>query len=223
MTQMIFASYRVLNAISISLIASPADITTDLTTYTFSSLNTSSVLSTDRLVAVIQAGETTATTSSVTIGGNSANIDADVNFSSKIVFASITGFTGATASVVVTFSSGQARCRCSLVKLSGSDPISFFDTGSASAASGTGLTMTNMNIPANGIALVGDYHGTQSTTTAWSAGDVSILRDGDIEALSFASFGSIPYRTTARTSHTVTTTHTNSTQPISLVGASYGY
>lgn len=213
--------------IEVSTLASPSDDISDATTYNFTGLDISAMTEDDLLVAVIQAGELGPISQpTVLIDGQSMSVDSsNVVTIMHNVIASKFGYTNASpANVSITFSTAQQRCRCTVLRLKGSVSANVvkYSASKVYAGSGTGQSI-NTAIPALGVAIVADYHGTQGTTTTYSTGNVTSIRTADLEAFSFAALGYISAEDKLRPFHTITTSHTSSSQQISLTTVIYGY
>lgn len=210
------------SSLVVSLDSSPSDNNSSASVFTWSSVDISSFTADDLCVAVVTGGEATATVSSVTIGGVGATVDRTDNFSATAAIASKSGVSGSTANFVATFSSTQSRARLTVLKITGGTDGNYtaVDSGFNSGSSGTGLTIS-FDIPAGGVGVVADYHGTQGTTTTYTVGDVTKVRDGDQNSFGYSSIGTIDASESERLSHTVTTSHSNTSQSYCLSGVSY--
>lgn len=151
--------------------------------------------------------------SGVTIGGVSATEAVQVQSSNRgcsgIFYLKVTS--GTTADIVVTYALGIDRSRINVwtIKDQGQDAAVATDSGNA--ASGTGLSMS-VDIPANGCAIAVDTHGTGGTTTTWTGATDS--HEGNIGSGTYGSAAETQPTGSARNAHTISTSHSNSTQGI---------
>jgi hypothetical protein len=193
-------------------------ITTDAATYTFTNVNvTSSGLV---VLAIHSEASNPNTINSVTIDGVAATIaiqktetiPANSNALTGIAYRRITG---TTATVVVSYNTNQGRCVIGVWRINNNNSDTPISTNSASATSGTGLTINLTNTSLTNVGVIGETNGTQNTTVSYT--NATARYNSAIENLSQAS--GADYTTTTSGTRTITTTFTNSTQPITLVGA----
>lgn len=195
-------------------------ITTDSTSYTFTNVN---VTSAGLVVVAIhsESGSPPSTITGVTINGSAATIAvqqrgdlaAPASYAtSGIAYGRITG---TTATVVVSFGSNQGRCVIGVWRIDSNNSDTPISTNSASAISGTGLSINLSNTSLTNVGVVAETNGTQNTTVSYT--NATVRYNNAIENLSQAS--GADYTTTSSGTRTITTTFSNSTQPISLVGA----
>jgi len=151
---------------------------TDLTTYTFSTIDIGTAGSNRHVIVGVVARNGTAnrTISSATIAGVSASIAADGsggNTEAGILIAAVP--TGTTGTISITFSAGQLRCGIAV--------WAAYDLTSATAFASlaTSSTTLDINTPADGI-IVAVSMGV-STTPVWS-GITEVLPDTVMESTS---------------------------------------
>lgn len=192
-------------------------ITTDTTIYTFTNVNvTSSGLV---VVSIHSENNTTATISSVTINGSAASIavqrvgtSANSYATSGIAYGRITG---TTATIVVTFSAGRARCLIGVWRIDNNISDTPISSNSNAASSGTGLSIDLTNTSLTNMGVVAQTNGTQNTTVSYT--NATERYNVAPESATQASGGD--YTTTTSGTRTVSTSFTSSTQPICLTGA----
>lgn len=145
-----------------------ANITTDLTTYTFAAQNFGAAAADRYLVVVIQSrkGGASTTITGVTIGGITAT--EVVQRTNNVTNTDVAGIfiaavpTGTSGDVVITFGAGMARCGISLFRGTGMNPTPY-DTDSSVASDPT----CTLNIPADGAAVAGGITAA-SSSAAWT-------------------------------------------------------
>lgn len=160
-----------------------ATSTSDLTTYTFSSQALGDAAA-DRYVAVAVAARSgpTGTISSVTIGGQSATQAVTVGSSAQtgdIWIAAVPS--GTTGDVVVTFSTGQARCTIAVYRLTGIGGVTPDDTDTDTVAAGNVMQLDALSVPANGVAIALVASNTASSISWTWTGLTEDTDTGDIE------------------------------------------
>lgn len=151
-------------------------------TYTFTSVNLGTASSDRYVVVVIASGVLTPgrTLNSVTIGGNTATLDANANTSVAASSTTIVGIarllvtSGTSANVVATFSGNMSVCHCFTYTLTGLVAAAPTATKTTSVTSGTVINDT-INIPAGGIFLMA----AAATTSTGSWTETGATEDAD--------------------------------------------
>lgn len=146
--------------------------TTAASTYTFSAMDAGIAYTGRTLVAVIgiySATEAQASTSGVTIGGTAATGEAHGEFLAGSGETAGMGIyanqaTGTTATVVVSLSAAVDACRVVLLSVAGLSSATASDTGEKhGTGSGSSSASTSLDIPADGVLIVGQARSNQST------------------------------------------------------------
>lgn len=151
-------------ALTLTYLTNASD-NTDLTTYTYSSLNIGAVGDRDYVVVVLYGrcvGSNGATVSTVTIGGVSAAqsvLRTANDTTNSIVVAIYTAAvpSGTTANVVVTYSTGMARAGCSLYTIKSNASITPVDTSSDANAGASTLNLNTDSPSGDSVILAGVY------------------------------------------------------------------
>lgn len=193
-------------------------ITTDASSYAFNNID----VTTAGLVVVAIHSEASNpnTISSVTINGSAATIAiqrtqtiaANSNALTGIAYLRITG---TTATVTVNYNNNQGRCVIGVWRIDSNNSDTPISTDSSSAISGTTLSINLNNTSLTNVGVIGETNGTQNTTVTYT--NATARYNSAVENLTQASGGD--YTTTSSGTRTITTTFSNSTQPITLVGA----
>ena len=205
-------------AIALSFLQETINVT-DQTTYTFSGVNFGTAAA-DRIIAVVvhsepALGTNTQTITSATIGGVSATILTSTiqGILCSIIYANVP--LGTTGDVVVTVSNTGGRMVIGTWRITGAQ-LTHTDAQVSTAASGTGRTIS-LNLPPGAAAIVGQSNGTQSTNMSWSGATERYQTDTS-EALSRYEGADVAPDGANRPTHSVTTTHSSSSQPIVMRG-----
>lgn len=134
------------------------NLTTDLTTYTFSSENLGAAAGDRHIIVAIESRASSAgrTLSSVTIGGESATIAVQGTNSggatscvAALAIAAVP--TGTSGDVVVTFSGGMLRCAIQVYRVTSLTSATATDTDKYEADAGD--PSVNLDVPAGGFAI----------------------------------------------------------------------
>jgi hypothetical protein len=193
-------------------------ITTDASSYTFTNVD---VTSAGLVVLAIHSEASNPNSiSSVTINGaaatiaiqQTATIPANSNVLTGIAYGRITG---TTATVVVNYGNNQGRCLIGVWRINNNNSDTPISTNSSSAILGTTLSINLTNTSLTNVGVIGETNGTQATTVSFT--NATARYNSAVENLSQAAGGD--YTTTTSGTRTITTTFSNSTQPITLAGA----
>jgi hypothetical protein len=197
------------------------DNATALTTYTFTDAN----IGAPGLIVVGYHAELAAATArtfvSATIGGSAATnvvtraVNGVTSVNAGLIARRI--LSGSTATIAITFSGAQSRCRIGIWRINNnnSDAVSFSAT--AGAASGTGLALTLNGLPKNAVGIAVQTNGTDLTPMTWTGATErydSIIATGVTTQTSGADFFTVEPQNL-----TITTAHANSAQAIASVAA----
>ena len=125
-----------------------------------------------------------------------------------------------TGNVIVNFSVAPSRCLIAVYSISDNSSDIPYQTKASTATTGTGLSnaFTSLYQDSAGILqyTIG-LHSISPTTITWTNATLRFnLGDG---VYGNSRYSGADFLTTSAGNRTVTTSHTNSTQPISLVGA----
>lgn len=171
--------------------ASPAEIHTAGTSFSFTSVATGTASGTSLVVVSVFAYSNTNTAhsiSTVSIDGTNGVIQQQEYASGTAAVSSLAGIatratTNSSITITVTFNKTTEACRIIVYRLN--DLISATPTATASAttghaaATGSGIT-TNMNIPANGVAFEAvDAHNTSYTSVNGGDLDIAFTLNGN--------------------------------------------
>lgn len=190
--------------------------TTGGSSLTFSDVSIGSA-SADRVVVVAICSESNVpeTFSGGTIGGNSATEAVVVEGTSSTVGTIVAILylavpTGTTATIVSNYSGSVFRGICSVWTLTGDTP-ELIDIDTDTAPSGTGLSCS-VDIPANAVGIAGYSQGNTFEVT-WTGATERF--DESVSGGSRFSTADVPAIGSDRNGHTVSVSHSNSTQTIS--------
>jgi hypothetical protein len=127
----------------------------------------------DRIIAVDLTVEAFITISSITIGGEAADLlKAEAGGSRQTYYYSASVPTGTSGDVVVTLASGDAAMSVSTHSVTGADPTPT-DTDSVRSNSAADLSLASLTIPTDGAGLASFCNGTDSTAVSWTGATVS--------------------------------------------------
>ena len=149
--------------------------TSNLTTYTFSSLSLGTV-ATDRHIVIAGAARSSVarTLDSITVGGVTATQNALRDTSNSKAFLYIAAVpTGSTGDVVVSFSGGMLRCGVGLYRLDDLVSATAHDSGTSSADP----TTFDLDIPVNGAAIGVSANFASGGTASWTG----VTEDFDVD------------------------------------------
>jgi len=144
-----------------------AKSSTDLSTYTFSSQNIGTAGADRYVICAISSRSVSGdqTISSVTIGGVSATLNAQLtNSGNTLGIATALVPTGTTGDVVVVFSSTMTNCDIALYNATGLSSATALDTGTSTANNGT----TPLDIIAGGVAVALAKNDDGSQAATWT-------------------------------------------------------
>jgi hypothetical protein len=190
-----------------------------LATYSFPSTNIGGpglivvAFQTERLTALIQ-------TPTITIGGVSATIAGDSYagtspyISTIIAYARITG--GTTANISITYPANQTRIGIGVWRIQNNISDTPIQVQKSGANSGTGLSITLTGLTSNNLGVCAQTNGTQGTSMTWT--NATEDYDSDIGSPAGTRISGASFITSSSGNRTITTTHSNSTQAITLLG-----
>lgn len=207
----------------ISFVSSHVD-SSGVATYTFSSIAWANP-ETGRFIVVAVGWEDGAggiTIDSATIGGETASI-LNSGIEGDRAFAGIIGVrldSGTSGSVSITFSAAVDCCGIGVWELTGADGITPSDTDPQTADPSTGLSFT-LDIPADGCAIAFTFNGVQGTSVTWSGTGVAERYDEDLAAGALQSGADIGTSASARSAHSISTSHSSSLQGSAGIAASW--
>jgi hypothetical protein len=192
--------------------------TTSLTTYTFNDVP----IGGPGLIAVTIHNENQnilRTISSISINGTAATIASQVgqgpagNVFTNTGIAYLRVSTGTTANISVTFSGPPFRCGIGVYRIQNNFSDTPTQTQTASLTTGTGLTITFTGLTTSTAGICAQTSGIANPITWTNATENYDDTLGGNTEMSGANF-----ITSSSGDRTVSTSHTNSTQPITLVG-----
>lgn len=191
--------------------------TNSLTTYTFNDVP----IGGSGLIAITVHMEAGASRiiSSATINGNAATIASQVTqgpgalqfTNTGVVYGRVTS--GTTANISVTYDGAVTRCGIGVYRLQNTLSDTPTQSQTSSLTSGTGLTITFTGLTSNNAGVCAQTNGIANPVTWTNATENYDETLGGNTEMTGANF--IPVSSGDRT---VSTSHTNSTQPLTLVG-----
>ena len=161
----------------------------------------------------------TPTISSLTVDGVPATIAVErlhqstTNIITAIAYVRISN-TATTANILLNFTSNVQRCGIGVYRIIDNISDTPISTQQASASSGTALSVTFPSLGTNNLVLGARTNGTQNTIMNWT--NVSRNYDINIGTLARMTAGALK-TATALTNRVVSSTGTNSTEPIVMV------
>jgi hypothetical protein len=193
---------------------------TSTTSYSFSA---TSIGGPGLIVVAFQTERTTALiqTPTITIGGVSATIAGDSfsgnnspNISTLIAYARITS--GTTANISITYPSAQTRIGIGVWRIQNNISDTPIQVQKSAANSGTGLSITLTGLTSNNLGVCAQTNGTQGTSMTWT--NATEDYDSDIGSPAGTRISGASFITSSSGNRTITTSHTNSSQAITLLG-----
>jgi hypothetical protein len=192
--------------------------TSSLTTYTFNDVP----IGGSGLIAITVHNESTTalrTITSATINGNAATIASQVGqgpgalafTNTGVIYGRVTG--GTTANISVTFSAAPSRCGIGVYRIQNNFSDTPVQSQTASLTSGTGLTITFTSLTTFTAGVCAQSSGIANPITWTDATENYDETLGGTTEMSGANF-----ITSSSGNRTVSTSHSNSTQPLTLVG-----
>jgi len=193
---------------------------TSSTSYSFSA---TSIGGPGLIVVAFQTERTTTLiqTPTITIGGVSATIAGDSysgtgspNTSTLIAYARIT--TGTTANISITYPASQTRIGIGVWRIQNNISDTPIQVQKSAANSGTGLSITLTGLTSNNLGICAQTNGVQGTTMTWT--NATENYDYDIGSPAGTRISGASFITSSSGNRTITTSHTNSGQAITLLG-----
>lgn len=196
---------------------------TALTTYTFTNIS----IGEPGLIVVGYHAERTSSTartfSSATIDGSAATnvVTRAQNGTSSITTGLISRriTSGSTATISITFSGSQARCRISIWRINNNNSDTAITTSNNGAASGTGLSITLNSLPKNAVGIAVQTNGTNNTPMTWT--NATERYDSQIGSGTTTHASGADFVTFEPQNITITTSHASSAQAIGLTAAAW--
>lgn len=169
---------------------------------------------TERTTTLIQTPTITIGGVSATIAGDSYSGNNNPNTSTLIAYARIT--TGTTANISITYPASQTRIGIGVWRIQNNISDTPIQVQKSAANSGTGLSITLTGLTANNLGICAQTNGTQGTTMTWT--NATEDYDYDIGSPAGTRISGASFITSSSGNRTITTSHTNSTQAITLLG-----
>lgn len=192
---------------------------TSLTTYTFNNVN---VGGPGLCVLTIHSERTGVlpSISSVTIGGVTATLVGQVGQGPSASFTNVgivsLSQTATTANIVITFTTNPLRCGFGVWRIQNNSSNTVFQVQSNSALTGTGLSINFTSLNSNALGICAQTNGIDGTVMTWT----NATEDYDTNlGAGTTQMSGADFTTTSSGNRTVSTSHTNSGQPIVLIGA----
>jgi hypothetical protein len=191
--------------------------TASLTTYTFNNVP----IGGSGLIAIVVHSESSAsrTIASATINGNAATIASQITQGPSASQFTNTGViylrvnSGTTANISVTFSGSVTRMGIGVWRIQNNNSDTPVQTQTASLLTGTGLTITFTGLTTYSLGVCGQTNGIANPMT-WT----NATENYDVQLAALTEMSGANFLTTTTGNRTITTSHSNSTQPLTLVG-----
>ena len=191
--------------------------TASLTTYTFNNVP----IGGDGLIAITVHSETGANRpiSSATINGNAATIASQITqgpgalqfTNTGIIYGRVTS--GTTANISVTYTNPVLRCGIGVYRIQNNISDTPTQSQTSSLTSGTGLTITFTGLTTYSLGVCAQTNGIANPMT-WT----NATENYDVQLAAATEMSGANFLTTTSGDRTITTLHSNSTQPLTLVG-----
>ena len=191
--------------------------TASQTTYTFNDVP----IGGDGLIAIVVHNESGVSRpiSSATINGTAATIASQVSQGPGALQFTNTGIiysrvlSGTTANISITFTGAVTRCGIGVYRIQNNISDTPIQTQTSSLTSGTGLTITFTGLTISNVGVCGTTLGI-ANPVVWSGA----TENYDVQLVSLTEMSGANFITTSSGNRTITTSHINSTQPLTLVG-----
>ena len=192
--------------------------TASLLSYTFTNLNIGSGLSV--ICVHAEVGAAGRTVNSVVVGGVTSSQAAQISSTQNSTATTAAIFyirqSSSNPNIVVTFNLAPSRCMVSIYKILNNKSDIPNQTRTAVATSGTGLSLVFTNLIDNSVGVAAETIGLDSVTSvAWT--NANLTYDTRIAAGATRTTGAI-FTIVNSENRTVSVSHTNSTQPLTLAG-----
>ena len=157
--------------------------------------------------------------SSATINGTAATIASQVSQGPGALQFTNTGIiysrvlSGTTANISITFTGAVTRCGIGVYRIQNNISDTPIQTQTSSLTSGTGLTITFTGLTISNVGVCGTTLGI-ANPVVWSGA----TENYDVQLVSLTEMSGANFITTSSGNRTITTSHINSTQPLTLVG-----
>jgi hypothetical protein len=168
----------------------------------------------ERTSALIQVPTITIGGVSATIAGDSYSGNNNPNISTIIAYARITS--GTTANISITYPSNQTRLGIGVWRIQNNISDTPIQVKTSAANSGTGLSITLTGLTSNNLGVCAQTNGTQGTSFTWT--NATENYDTDIGSPAGTRISGASFITSSSGNRTITTSHTNSIQAITLIG-----
>lgn len=192
--------------------------TTSQTTYTFSGVP----IGGSGLIVITVHNESTVAfrpITSATIDGNVATIASQVGqgpgtaafTNTGIIYRRVTG--GTTADISITFSGTVSRCGIGVYRIQNNLSDTPVQSQTSSLVAGTGLTITFTGLTSGNAGICAQTNGIANPMT-WT----NATENYDVQLVSASEMSGANFITTSSGNRTISTSHLNSSQPLTLVG-----
>jgi hypothetical protein len=191
--------------------------TASLTTYTFNNVP----IGGDGLIAVVVHSESAnnRTISSATINGNAATIASQISqgpaaaqfTNTGVIYLRVTS--GTTANISITYSGAVTRMGIGVWRIQNNISDTPIQTRTSSLLTGTGLSITFTGLTTYSLGVCGQTNGI-ANPMLWT----NATENYDVALASLSEMSGANFLTTTTGDRTITTLHSNSTQPLTLVG-----
>jgi hypothetical protein len=155
---------------------------------------------------------------SATINGNSVSIQqvgqgpGGVAYTNTgIIYGRVTS--GTTANISVTLSGAAVRCGIGVWRIQNNNSDTPVQTQTASLTSGTGLTITFTGLTTYSLGICAQTNGIANPMT-WT----NATENYDVQLAALTEMSGANFLTTTTGNRTITTSHSISNQPLTLVG-----
>ena len=191
--------------------------TASLTTYTFNNVP----IGGDGLIAISVHSESSAsrTISSATINGEAATIASQISqgpaaaqfTNTGVIYLRVTS--GTTANISITYSGAVTRMGIGVWRIQNNISDTPIQTQTSSLLTGTGLSITFTGLTTYSLGVCGQTNGI-ANPMLWT----NATENYDVALASLSEMSGANFLTTTTGDRTITTLHSNSTQPLTLVG-----
>ena len=194
--------------------------TASLTTYTFNNV----AIGGSGLIAISVHNEIASSPArsitSATVNGNAAIIATQIgsalnstSTNTGVIYYRVTS--GTTANISITFNAAPGRCGIGVWRIQNNISDTPIQTKTATAISGTGLTITFSSLTTNNIGVCAQTNGTDGSVMTWT--NATENYDNSLGAGTSQMSGA-NFLTSTSGNRIVSTTHANSSQPMTLAG-----
>jgi hypothetical protein len=191
--------------------------TASLTTYTFNDVP----IGGDGLIAISVHSESPAsrTISSATINGEAATVASQISqgpggtqfTNTGVIYLRVTS--GTTANISITYSAAVTRMGIGVWRIQNNISDTPIQTQTSSLLTGTGLSITFTGLTTYSLGVCGQTNGI-ANPMLWT----NATENYDVALATLSEMSGANFLTTTTGDRTITTLHSNSTQPLTLVG-----